>query len=349
MADWDDLDKASAVRWAQGGPKLLDTIAADGSAMARGGQLDLAGTPGELFAAGARVGVLTYYMRTPPLDLDEAGLRAMLHAAGLKADLARCPVARSAGRERLWFRVSKPTGGEAAVFYAGPEVNGPGDAYALYLKTELPLLKPQDVGRYTEQCGSSSKTAFTGPSASALPSQGYQAAAALLIDWMSLGDSGAVPFAVLQKQTAVKWYPKVFTRTPPGFSSEEVWDERGTRFLNGPMKTATTEMNAAAFGDAAGAKRFYLKDGANLPRGAVFAELQRRGFTLTVLRCGKPYTQESIEWRRITGPTGQSAVLARTVSIDGALRTEAYALRLDNVLPPIRPGETPAAGGCRSL
>ena len=114
------------------------------------------------------------------------------------------------------------------------------------------------------------------------------------------------------------------------------------------MKTATTEMRASAFGDATAATRLYLKHGANLPRGAVFAEMRKRGFAITTLRCGRPSTEESNDWRRITSPSGQAAVLAYRVGVIGDVREEDYALRLDNVLPPIRGGET-SASACRGL
>ncbi len=351
MIDWSGLDKVKSVRWIGAGPTLLDKPTADGSAMARGGRFELAGAPAELFAAGARSGVAAYYMRTPAMNLDESGILAMLRSTGLKVELARCPVSRGGMRERLWFRVSAPKG-EPAIFYAGPQ-NGspqtgvPGDIYALHLTPDLPLLPPQEVARFTEQCGESGRGAAPAAARSA-PSQGYEAVAGLLADWLALGAAGPAPYAALEKQAAVKWRPNVFTRTSPGINTESAWDEKGTHFLNGELKTATTAMNAAAFGDARGATRFYLKDGANLPRGAVLAELRKRGFTLTTLRCGQPYTEESTDWWRITSPSGQSAVLARTVMLGTGQRQEDYALRLDNVLPPIRKGETDASV-CRAL
>jgi hypothetical protein len=101
-------------------------------------------------------------------------------------------------------------------------------------------------------------------------------------------------------------------------------------------------MIALASGDDRAANRFQLRDGRNLPAGAVFAALMRDGYAIAPLRCGKPYTQTSQAWYRITGPGKQPAILYRARHTDGGLITEDYGLRLDNALPPAEPGQTPA-------
>ena len=103
-------------------------------------------------------------------------------------------------------------------------------------------------------------------------------------------------------------------------------------------------MLAIATGADAGATRFYLRDGQNVPRGAVFARLVRDGYTLTPLRCGKPYTQTSLAWYRISAPGKQPAVLFRGQhTFDGVL-TEDYGLWLENILPKPEQGQTAPVG-----
>jgi len=104
-------------------------------------------------------------------------------------------------------------------------------------------------------------------------------------------------------------------------------------------------MTAIATGDDRAANRFYLRDGGNLPRGAVFDALARDGYAITALRCGKPYTQMSENFFRIAGAGKQPAILYRKMSSDGGMVSETYGLRLDNVLPPLVQGQTAPVGG----
>jgi hypothetical protein len=104
-------------------------------------------------------------------------------------------------------------------------------------------------------------------------------------------------------------------------------------------------MQAMATGDERGANRFMLREGQHLPRGAVFDALARDGYAITALRCGKVYTEMSQAWFRISGPGKQSAILYRAHNNSDGILSEDYALRLDNVLPPAEPGQSPAAGG----
>jgi hypothetical protein len=125
-------------------------------------------------------------------------------------------------------------------------------------------------------------------------------------------------------------------------------EDKNPRLLDGDFKTATTRALAVATGDARGANRFYVQDGRNLPRGAVFDQLARDGYAITALRCGKAYTQMSQAWFRIAGPGKQPAILYRANHDLGGILTEDYAVRLDNVLPPLLPGQTPPVNGrCR--
>jgi hypothetical protein len=104
-------------------------------------------------------------------------------------------------------------------------------------------------------------------------------------------------------------------------------------------------MTAIATGDERAANRFYLRDGGNLPRGAVFDALARDGYAIAALRCGKPYTQMSENFFRITGAGKQPAILYRKMSSDGGMVSETYGLRLDNVLPPLVQGQSAPVGG----
>jgi hypothetical protein len=125
----------------------------------------------------------------------------------------------------------------------------------------------------------------------------------------------------------------------------DVGADNNPRLLEGEFKTATTRMQAVATGDGRASNRFMLRDGQHLPRGAVFEALARDGYAITALRCGKPYIETSQVWFRISGPGKQPAILYRAHHNSDGVLSEDYALRLDNVLPPAEPGQTPAAGG----
>lgn len=338
-ASWEDIGKAPGFRWGQG-PVMTARPSPDGNFFGRPGQATLAGHSVGVVASGARTMVFSIYLSDPTPPMAPGELVAGLQAAGFTVTPARCPRDARATAPKRWHRLTlarkKP-----AYLYAGPLKSG-GSGYTLYLDA-LPAMTQADAALYTDDCAAAGKAA-AGGGAAPRPTTGQAGIVAVIEALLRpAGAPAAIPWASLASLPAISW-PKL---TPMKMSNP--WTDGGVdpnpQLLEGEFKTATTRMTAIATGDARAASHFSLMDGGNLPRGAVFDGLVRDGYTIAALRCGKPYTQMTDSFYRISGPGKQAAVLYRKVSVDGGKTSETYGLRLDNVLPPIVPGQTPAAGG----
>ena len=341
---WADLDALRGFTWAPLPPMEPARASPDGNSFVRIGRTVIDGQPMDVVATGARTMVMTVYLRSPQGRTGEAAMTGALRQAGYTLALARCQVRRGGGAERLWFNLAA-AGKRAAVLYFGPLANG-GEGYTLYLDGQLPLLTPREASLYTEDCGGAPTTATTAsaaPAPAARPATGEQAVAVSLAAFLAPAGATApvTPWTEVRKIGAVTW---AAAPTKMGFPSDDAWPDGGVRLLGGTMETRTTTMNAAATGDERAAGKFYLSDGKNLTRGGVFAALQRNGFTITPLRCGRTYTQMSHNWYRIQGPSTKPAVIYRKVFCDSGVCWENYAVRLDNEMPPLRSGEREAAG-----
>lgn len=339
---WSDLDGLRGFTWAPLPPVEPGRASPDGNSFVRIGRAVIDGQPMDVVATGARTMVMSIYLRSPQGRMGEAAMAGALRQAGYSLALARCQVRRGGGPERLWFELALP-GKRPAVLYFGPLANG-GEGYTLYLDGKLPLLTPREAALYTEDCGGAPATPASAASApGARPATGEQAVAATLAAFLQPASAPApmTPWAEVRKVGAVAW---AAAPTRMGFPSDDAWPDGGARLLGGTLETRTTTMNAAASGDERAASKFYLSDGKNLTRGGVFGALQRSGFTITPLRCGRTYTQMAHNWYRIQSTATKPAVLYRKVFCDSGVCWENYAVRLDNQMPPIRSGEREAAG-----
>jgi hypothetical protein len=339
-AAWEDLEKDRAIRWGPG-PIMLSRASPDGNFFARPGQATLAGRPVTIAASGARSMIFSVYIRDPaPLAAPEA-LVGEFRQAGFEVSPARCPRVQGSAAPRRWYRLTLPK--KNPVFlYAGPLASG-GAGYTLYF-ADLPEMTQAEAALYTEDCARlASPGATSGVAASRAPTG--QAAMVAVIEAVlrPAGAPATLSWPSLATLPALTWEgltPKVMSNpwSDPG-------EDRNPLLLGGEFRTETTRALAIATGDRRGASLIFLQNGRNLPRGAVFDQLARDGYAITALRCGKPYTQMSQAWFRIAGPGKQPAILYRANhDFDGVL-TEDYAVRLDNILPPALPGQTPPVGG----
>jgi hypothetical protein len=83
-------------------------------------------------------------------------------------------------------------------------------------------------------------------------------------------------------------------------------------------------------------------------RGDVLKALQRDGFQVQLVRCGKVYQLSSSKWYRVTRTGKHPGMLLREVRCDTTAcpkGQEIYALALDGALPKLKPGEVDAVGG----
>jgi hypothetical protein len=338
-ASWEDIGKAPGFRWGQG-PVMTERPSPDGNFFGRPGQTTLAGRTVGVVASGARSMVFSVYLRDSAPPLAPEALVGGLREAGYAVTPARCPRDPRGAAPKRWYRLAlarkKP-----AFLYAGPLQSGSA-GYTLYLDS-LPAMTQAEAGLYTDDCAAAGRAAAGGGPAPR-PTTGQAGIAAVIEALLRpVGAAASIPWASLSSLPAITW-PKL---TPMKMSNP--WTDGGVDLnpllLEGEFKTATTRMTAIATGDARAANHFSLMDGGNLPRGAVFDGLIRDGYAIAALRCGKPYTQMTDSFYRISGPGKQAAILYRKVSVDGGKTSETYGLRLDNVLPQIVPGQTPPVGG----
>ncbi len=334
-ASWEGIEKVPAIRWGAG-PVMLDRASPDGNFFARPGQASVSGRTWTVVASGARTMVFSIYLRdpAPPMAPDE--LVAGLRTAGFTVAPARCPIDPGGAAPRRWYRLALAKK-QPAFLYAGPLQSG-GAGYTLFLDN-LPPMTQSEARLYTDDCAAAARG-----SVAARPVTGQAGVVAVIEALLRpTGAPTALPWASLAALPSITW-PKLVP-----MKMANPWSDGGAdanpRLLEGEFKTATTRMTAIATGDERAANRFYLRDGGNLPRGAVFDALARDGYVIAALRCGKPYTQMSENFFRISGAGKQPAILYRKMSVDGGMTSETYGVRLDNVLPPLVQGQTTPVGG----
>jgi hypothetical protein len=335
---WNDIEADRAIRWAQG-PVMTDKPAPDGSFFARPGQAMFAGRPMMVVATGARSMVFNYYFRNPGAPIAPDDIVDGFRQAGFTVAPARCASNPAQAAPKRWYRLAHPQK-RPAFLYVGPLASG-GQGYTLFLD-QIPPMTQAEAMAYTDACQARPGAA---PAGAAPRIANGQAGVVAVIEALlrPAGSPAAIPWASLSTLPAITW-----NRPPPMKMTNPYGDggaDNNPRLLEGRFKTPTTEMTAIATGDDRVATRFQLIQGGNLPRGAVFDGLIRDGYAITAIRCGKPYTQMSENWFRISGGGKQPAILYRAMYNDGGRTTETYGLRIDNLAPPMQPGQTAAPGG----
>ena len=339
--DWSQLDTIRTIRWRPLPPVESERPSPDGNYFVRPGQAVLAGRPIMVVASGARTMVMSYYFQNagPPMAPDD--IAAAFRQAGFAVTAARCPINPAQPSPRRWYRL---TGAQkrASYFYVGPLASG-GQGYTLFTGDDLPPMTQAEASLYTDRCAAGASAAAPGP---ARPATGQAGVVAVIEGLLRPpGSAPAIPWASLASLPAITW-----NKLPPARMTNPFEDggpDANPRLLEGQFKTATTRMSAIATGDDRAASRVALLNGGNLPRGAVFDALARDGYALSALRCGKAYLERSEAWFRITGAGKQPAILYRAVTTTGGVREESYVVRIDNVMPPMQPGQSaPVAGRC---
>ena len=334
---WDGMEANRAIRWGQG-PVMTEKPAPDGSFFARPGQAMFAGRPMMVVATGARTMVLNYYFRNPGAPIAPDDIVAGFRQAGFAVTPSRCASNPGQPAPKRWYRLSHPQK-RPAILYVGPLASG-GQGYTLFLDQAPPMTQAESAV-YTDNCSARPGAAPGGPARIANGQAGVVAVIEALL--RPTGSASAIPWVSLATLPAISWNKLPATRMSNPFGDGGA--DNNPRLLEGRFKTPTTEMSAIATGDDQVATRFQLINGGNLPRGAVFDGLVRDGYAITAIRCGKPYTEMSENWFRISGGGKQPAILYRAMYRDGGRTTETYGLRIDNLMPPMQPGQTPAPGG----
>jgi hypothetical protein len=333
--DWTALDAHQDIRWTESGLTILETDLPDGSSVDRTGSVALGDRTVRVTAGGSLAGVGSIYLDDTVPAAAAAEVAAALRRSGISLSQVRC--ARDparADRFRGWYHVVAR--GVQGNLYIGPLASGH-QGYTLYLGP-LPPMTQEEVAHFVD-CPGGELT----PEALAGIQTGQAGIVAVIETLLRpTGTAASLPWRV--PLPAIQWREGAPQRIARAEYSAGGPDSNPDS-LTGDFRTPTTEMTVTATGDASGADRFYLEGGANLPRDAVFDALRRDGYTLTAVTCGKPYIKMSENWFRISASGRQPAILYRSMSISTGRPTESYAIRLDNVAPPLQPGQRAAGGG----
>ena len=149
--DWDGLTKLPIIKWA---PQVtsLENCLPDGGCYTLQGTAVIGGSRMTVIATGARTMALTIYFRNTTKPLGEASVVAALKAAGLTADLARCPL-RTGVSGTNWYRLKGEKLAPAYLSIQPPTQARPTEGFVLSQGENLPPLQPNQVALYSEQCG----------------------------------------------------------------------------------------------------------------------------------------------------------------------------------------------------
>jgi hypothetical protein len=335
--DWRDLEKSKTITWAPLPPQMHSTVLADGSYFSRRGTAVVGGRKLDVLATGARTMVVNFHFRNDAEPFGEDAVRDAFKRQGFTLELVRCPSKQSPAASMAWHKLSGPK--KRTAFLQTRKMCGKKacEGFDLLLGEQLPEMTPRERALYTEQC---SDAAPAGDPAENLSPD--EQVAALISALTSAGVSG-VPYdwARLDKVPTIKWAPLMPSPFAAGDPSADPYLREGSARLAG------RQMSFTATGTKDKVKSVKLEDMGEHARGDVLGALKRLKLGVALARCGKVYTQETINWYKLTGQ-GRPAVLQQSIRKHGSRVQESYTLNLENRLPPIAPGETNAGvGNCR--
>jgi hypothetical protein len=339
--DWTGLEAVKQIRWQPLPPTMLDEALPDGSYFTRKGLANLAGQPFGVVATGARTMVVNVYFRNVgAAPMGETAALDALRRHGFSLEIARCPVKGAAGAGNTWWHIKGPKK-DPAWFNSQVDCNGKKcEGYALLLGQSLPTLTPQQQHLYTDRCtGTATGTATATVAA-------WDAQLAMLFTrLMPAAPATSVPWTDIDKAQMVTWaaMPPLEMQSPP-------WSDTGDHFYRGGQTDLGGRvMYLTATGDRNAVRTIRIEDQATQAnRGDVLTALQRSGFKVELVRCGKIYQLSSGKWYRVSGQGKHPAILRREVGCDTIACPkghESYALALDGVLPKLQAGEVDAVAG----
>lgn len=330
----EDLDALRRARWAPEGIVLLEELTPDGNSFARNGTIAAGRRLLGISVTGARAGIFSVYLSDTRAAAPANSVARGLREAGLPLVEARCPrSAAAADPYRGWYRLGTKKGqGALHLHRLDPDRQG----YVFYL-TDLPLMTQEEASRFIA-CTNGRPDA----AALAAPQTG-QSGLVAAIEALLRPSGTPAHVAWRTPLPGVSWSANGPMKVASAYSASGV--DENPYSLSGRFETPTTEMFVQATGDAQAANRFHFENGAHLPRDAVFDGLRRDGYSITAVICGKPYTMMSENWYRLVARGKQPAILYRVMSVSTGRPTEGYALRLDDTLPPLQPGQRLAGKG----
>lgn len=340
VADWSGVEALPGVQWAPLPPASLQNCLPDGGCFARQGKAAIGGRGLIAVASGARTIVGALYLRNATAPFGEPAVLAALAAAGMTAELARCPVPGTPGGTN-WYRIAGE-GANPGVLSVQTQCGArPCEGFVLTLGEELPSLQPQQVKMYSEQCtgAPAERTAVS----SALPHEALADALAALIpktagpalgDWNALA---ALPSGIEWPADGPKAMDLTFKGDPNPMAKSSM------------LTLASRKFSVLASGSAEQPKVVYLDEMGMHPRGEhVLGVLYTKGLQVQLARCGPAYTESTNSWYSVKSAGTHPVMLRQSIRYDGNQVQDAYELRLDGTLPARDPRDRdPGVAGCQ--
>lgn len=347
-SDWQSIEKVKAVAWKPLPPTMLENCLPDGGCFTRAGVAQIGGHGVTVMATGARTMTGNFYVKNTGAHVGEAALVDALTRAGLEPKVARCPLKPAdAVHNSKWWQVKGA--GQAEGFVSLTYSCGAKrcEGVGFHSGPDLPGLDPAELAMYSETCGAS--VAAGKPVSSSLPHQEIAKTVAAAIP--ASGEAQPYSWDTMRTRLAgFTWTPgKLYPHDEKlAYDNDpNTWSLNGT----GMASLAKRDFSTMVTGDATFARVLRLEEGGSHPRGEealLLKALRADGFTVTLARCGKVYTEQKLTWYKLTSAKTQPAFLLIDTGKEGAREHARYRLYLDGKLPPLYAGEANAGTGqCR--
>jgi hypothetical protein len=336
--DWKAIEALPGIEWAPLPPTSLKNCLPNGDCFARQGNATVGDRAMTVVATGARTMVFHLMIRNTSAPLGEPSIVAALKAAGLTADLVRCPVKSGSGGTD-WYRLTG-AGASSGHLSIQPATPGrAGEGYVLSSGDELPALQPNQLAQYTEQCAPGAARA---PVSTTKP---HELLAQTIVDLLPPASGAA----------AYDW--KTFTALPSGIT----WIGDGPKpadlsFKNDPNPVmqsgeatyAGRKFSVMASGTPTQVRNVYLEEMGQHPKGEhMLGVVYEKGIAVKLVRCGPVYTESTNNWYSLTSAKTRPAMIRQSIHYDGNQVGDTYELRLDGTLPTRDARDrNPGANGC---
>jgi len=336
--DWGGLDALSVLRWAPLPPTSLTNCLPNGDCFARQGTGRIDGRAVAALATGARTMVMSLFLRVQGTPAGAPAVLASLQAAGLTAELARCPVRAGAGGTS-WYRLAggSTNGGYLALQPAGP--GRPNEGITIIRGEALPALPPNQVALYSERCGTGEARQ---PVATNRPHEAIAEAVVRLL--VPLGGGSLHDWPALRTiAPTITW-----ANDAPIAADLSALGDPNPMMLAGEVVLAGRRFSVTATGSSSQVRTIRLDEQGLHPRGEhMLGVIHAKGITVRKVRCGPVYTESTNDWYALTSASTRPANIRQSIRYDGQQVQEAYELRLDGTLPPREARDrNPGVAGC---
>jgi hypothetical protein len=328
---------------------MLEHCLPDGGCFTLLGDAKVAGRPVKVMATGARTMTSNFYIKNSGPRVGEAALVAAMTSAGLSPEMARCPIRpNDAQHNSKWWRVKSGgrVQGHVSLTYSCRAQSCEGVGYSV--GADLPGLDPAELSMYSETCGAAVASAGK-PVSTSLP---HEAIAKTIVAAIpAAGEAQPYSWDVMRARL-----PSFVWSKGALYAHDEklTYDNDPNPWMlsgYGMVSLAKRDFSTMVTGDAKFARVLRMEEGGSHPRGEdvlLLKTLRGDGFTVTMARCGKVYTEQKLTWYKLTSDKTKTAYLLIDTGNEGKREHARYRIYLDGQLPPLYAGEANAGTGrCR--